>query len=123
MFLRKNLVFIESDENKKSNVGDFIEYLLECEKDMVKDDEKNEESSKLVGYFFSKILLDRNRNRLLLYGCFLKENYGENNEFIRIDIIFDDDEYYVILKIIDDFMKRLSEKCIFLWIIFLDFVG
>lgn len=55
--------------------------------------------------------------------CFLKENYGENNEFIRIDIIFDDDEYYVILKIIDGFMKRLSEKCIFLWIIFLDFVG
>lgn len=117
MFLRKNFVFIESDKYKKSNDGDFIEvikYLLECEKDSVKDEEKDDESRELVLYFFSKVLLDRNRNRLLFCMCFLKENDGENNEVIRIDIIFDDDEYYVILKIIDDFIKRLSKKCIFL---------
>lgn len=123
MSSRKNLAFTESDENKKSNDGDTTEHLSECEKDIVKDDEKDEESRKLVQRSLSKTLSDRNRNRSPLYACFSKENYGENNESIRTDTTLDDDEHYAISKIIDDLMKRPSEKCIPPRITFLDFAG
>lgn len=97
--------------------------MSECEKNIVKDDEKDEESSELVLQSFSKTLSDRNRNRSPLCMCFSKENHGENNESIRTDTTLDDDEHYAISKIIDDLIKRPSVKSIPTRITFLDFAG
>lgn len=126
MSSRKNFAFTESDKHKKSNDGDSTEvtkYLSECEKDSVKDEEKDDESRELVLHSFSKALSDRNRNRSPLCTCFSKENDGENNEAIRTDTTLDDDEHYAISKIIDDLIKRPSKKCIPPRITFLDFAG
>lgn len=74
--------------------------------------------------FFDKVLV-KSKSNSFLFLYILEEIYGksESNEFIRFDDVYDDDEWYVFLKIIDDIKKLFSENFICLRIIFVDFVG
>lgn len=128
MSLRKKTEKTENDKNKNKESNDedsteITKHLTECEKHIVKDEERDEESGELVLHPFSKALSDRIRNRSPLCTCFSKENHGKKNESIRTDTTLDDDEHYAISKIIDDLIKRPSEKCIPPRITFLDFAG
>lgn len=102
---------IENDENDESDIEDstkVTKFTSEYKKDIVKDDEKDEESRNLLPHSSGNKLFKNNRKR---------ENCNRPN------IALDDDEHYAISKIIDDVTKLPNENLIRPRITFLDFAG
>lgn len=125
LLARKKQTFIENNKTEKSDNGNSIDItmmaLLSKNKDIVKDDDIDEESKKLLSHSSGKSL--PNRKRISSSHHILEKSLEKSKQCTRTDKALDDDEHYAISKIIDDIIKLPSENLIRPRITFIDFAG
>lgn len=109
--MREKIIFYEGDENDISDNDDIIEdiklfCLLKCKEEIVKGGIEDEGKWMKKIYFFDMVLI-YSKKKIFLLIYILDKNYG--NSDINECISNEKDECYVILKIMDDVKKYLSD--------------